>query len=65
MNSMFRYHPRLWISVFAGSAAYFCLPAGWSAVSRLLVSWDAGVLLFLVLMFVWMTRLSAALPARR
>jgi uncharacterized membrane protein len=59
MNNLFRFHPRLWISVTTGAAIYFCLPADWSSISRVLVSWDGGVALFLVLIYSWMTGLSA------
>jgi uncharacterized membrane protein len=59
MNNLFRFHPRLWISVTIGAAIYFCLPADWSSISRVLVSWDGGVALFLVLIYSWMTGLSA------
>jgi uncharacterized membrane protein len=54
-----RYHPRMWIALGVGAAAFFCLPSNWSGLSRLLVSWDAGVTLFLVLIYVWMSRLTA------
>jgi uncharacterized membrane protein len=56
---LLRYHPRVWIALGAGAAAFFCLPTSWSTLSRLLTSWDAGVTLFLVLIYVWMTRLTA------
>jgi uncharacterized membrane protein len=54
-----RYHPRMWIAVGVGAAAFFCLPVTWSALTRVLVSWDVGVTLFLVLVCVWMSRLTA------
>jgi uncharacterized membrane protein len=54
-----RYHPRIWIALGVAAAAYFCLPASWSALTRVLVSWDAGVTLFLALAYVWMSRLTA------
>jgi uncharacterized membrane protein len=54
-----RYHPRIWIALGAGAAIFSCLPSSWSASSRVLVSWDAGVTLFLVLIYVWMSRLTA------
>jgi uncharacterized membrane protein len=60
MKNLFLGHPRLWISFIAGSALFFFLPAGWSTLSRVLVSWNAGVVLFLGLIFFWMTRLTAA-----
>jgi uncharacterized membrane protein len=43
-----------------GSAVFFCLPAHWSTLSRVLVCWNCGVALFLSLIYVWMTRLTAA-----
>jgi len=59
MRSLFRLHPRVWISIIFGAAAFFFLPLQWSLVSRVLVCWNVGVVLFLVLIFTWMTRLSA------
>jgi uncharacterized membrane protein len=56
---VFRDHPRIWISSVAGAAVFFCLPAQWSGISRLLVSWDCGVALFLGLIYAWMTTMSA------
>jgi uncharacterized membrane protein len=60
MRKLFFEHPRLWISVIAGTALYFLLPGQWSILSRVLVCWNGGVILFLVLIFIWMTRLTAA-----
>jgi uncharacterized membrane protein len=54
-----RYHPRLWIALGVGAAGFFCLPANWSLSTRMLLSWDAGVSLFLVLVYFWMSRLTA------
>lgn len=59
MKNLFRDHPRLWISVAAGCAVFFFLPQHWSTLSRVLVCWNCGVALFLGLIFVWMTGLSA------
>ena len=59
MRSLVRLHPRLWISVAAGCVVFFFLPERWSALSRILVCWNFGTALFLCLMFVWMTRLTA------
>jgi uncharacterized membrane protein len=58
---LFRYHPRLWIAVLAGVLAFFLLPGHWELISRILVSWNVGVALFLVLIFIWMTRMSPEL----
>ncbi len=41
------------------------LPAQWELISRILVSWNVGVALFLVLIFTWMTRLSPELICSR
>jgi uncharacterized membrane protein len=54
-----RYHPRIWIALGAGAAAFCCLPPSWSLLSRVLVGWDTGVTLFLVLVYIWMSRLTA------
>jgi len=59
MNTLVRDHPRLWISVAVGVVVFFCLPAGWTTLSRVLVCWNCGVTLFLVLISVWMTGLTA------
>ena len=59
MHKLIFYHPRLWISLIAGAAIFFFLPANWPAISRVLVCWDCGVALFLGLIFIWMTRLTA------
>jgi len=60
MRKLFFEHARLWISVVAGSALFLLLPGQWSILSRVLVCWNGGVILFLVLIFIWMTRLTAA-----
>jgi uncharacterized membrane protein len=60
MKKLFSEHPRLWISLAAGLAAFYFLPQGWPNLTRVLVCWDFGVVLFLTLIFVWMRRLTAA-----
>jgi uncharacterized membrane protein len=60
VNKLVFFHPRLWISVAAGCVIYFLLPQHWSILTRVLVCWNCGVSLFLTLIFVWMTRLTAA-----
>ena len=60
MNKFVLDHPRLWISLAAGVVIFFLLPPHWSILSRVLVCWNCGVVLFLALLFVWMSRLSAA-----
>jgi uncharacterized membrane protein len=59
MHNLIRFHPRVWIAVIAGIAVFFFLPQHWSLISRILVSWNCGVMLFLVLILYFMTHLSA------
>jgi uncharacterized membrane protein len=59
MKDLFLGHPRLWIAFLTGIAVFFLLPHEWSILSRVLVSWNGGVILFLTLIAFWMTRLSA------
>jgi uncharacterized membrane protein len=65
LNHLFRYHPRIWISVVAGALLFFLLPAHWETISRILVSWNVGVALFLVLIYTWMMRMSPELICSR
>src|SRR6202158_1624074 len=58
MNTLFRYHPRVWLSFAAGTAIFFLLPH-WSIVTRILVCWNCGVVLFLGLIYSVMMGLSA------
>ena len=51
-------HARFWVSLLFGIASYFFLPATLSFISRTLISWDGGVTLFLVLIYLWMRRLT-------
>ncbi len=59
MKGLVTAHPRLWISAIAGFIIFFLLPTEWSTISRVLVAWNFGVLLFLVIISLWMTSLSA------
>ncbi len=59
MKQLFVNHPRLWIATLAGTALFFLLPDRWATSSRVLVCWDGGVVLFLVLLFWWMRGLTA------
>jgi uncharacterized membrane protein len=47
-------HPRLWIAVVVGIAGFFFLTPALSFISRMLLSWDIGVVLFLVMIYLWM-----------
>ena len=59
LNKFMRAHPRLSISAAIGAAVYFLLPAHWTPLIRALVCWNCAVALFLTLVAVWMSRLSA------
>jgi uncharacterized membrane protein len=59
MHKLIFLHPRLWISALVGGVIFFLLPQYWSVLSRVLVCWNCGVTLFLGLLFVWMTGLTA------
>src|SRR5450432_1558953 len=59
MKKLVRDHPRLWIALGLGTLVFFVLPSHWPLISRVLVCWDCGVALFLVLIYVWMSSLSA------
>jgi uncharacterized membrane protein len=50
-----RAHVRLWISGVLGLAAMFVLPASLTIITRMLIGWDIGVLLYLVLVAAMMT----------
>ncbi len=52
-------HLRLYGAVVAGVLLFFALPAHWPVLSRVLVAWNGGVLLFLVLVYSWMPALTA------
>ena len=52
-------HLRLWIALILGIGSFFFLPPGLSLISRLLLSWDIGALVFLVTIYVWMKGLTA------
>ena len=65
MKKLFTEHPRLWTATVLGVLVFFVLPAHWSTISRVLVGWNCGVILFLVLVFSWMTSLNAEQICRR
>jgi uncharacterized membrane protein len=52
-------HSRLLFSAFVAGVAFFLLPPQWAALTRVLVSWNVGVPLFLILAFRLMTGLNA------
>jgi uncharacterized membrane protein len=52
-------HIKLLTSIVVGVALFFVLPEHWGTLARVLVSWNGGVALFLVWVFVWMSGCSA------
>jgi uncharacterized membrane protein len=59
MIDSFFQHIKLLTSVVAGVVLFFLLPADWVVLTRVLVSWNSGVVMFLVWVFVWMNSCSA------
>jgi uncharacterized membrane protein len=64
-RKMIKQHIRLLSSVAAAIALYFLLPHQWREITRVLVSWNAGVLLFLVLIWKLMFGLNAKQISKR
>src|SRR3984885_15007812 len=52
-------HIKLLTSVVAGAVLFFLLPSHWDTLTRVLVSWNGGVCVFLVWVFVWVSGCSA------
>ena len=52
-------HTRTWLGTIAGLAIFLLAPGGWPLLTRLLVAWNGGALLFLTLVYIWMFRLDA------
>lgn len=53
-------HIRFLASVAAAIVLFLCLPSAWPVMQRLLLAWNAGAALFLLLIYLWMKSLSAA-----
>lgn len=60
MTHPFRHHTRLYSSIAAGFVLFFVLPHDWKPLTRILVSWNVGALLFLILIWKLMTTLNAS-----
>jgi uncharacterized membrane protein len=52
-------HTRTWLGTIAGLAIFVISPGEWPLLTRLLVAWNGGALLFLTLVYIWMIRLDA------
>lgn len=59
MHSLAFLHIRLWTSVVTGALIAFALPGHWAVVIRMLIGWNCGVELFLILIYAWMVPLKA------
>jgi uncharacterized membrane protein len=51
-----RGHAKLWLAVVLGCVVFIALPGDWRAVTRGLVGWDAGVILYTALTLTMMAR---------
>jgi uncharacterized membrane protein len=47
-------HPRLLLGMIAGLGIFTFAPPEWSLLARVLMGWNGGTLLFLVLVYIWM-----------
>jgi uncharacterized membrane protein len=56
---VFHGHVRFWVAVTLGIASFFFLPARLTFITRTLISWDFGATLFLLMIYLWMRRLTA------
>jgi uncharacterized membrane protein len=59
MGYAFFHHIKLLTSIVAGFVLFFLLPGHWGPLARVLVSWNGGVTLFLLWVFLWMKGCSA------
>jgi len=59
MKAFAPHHLRLYGSILAGVLLFFVLPGHWPPMSRILVAWNGAVLLFLALVYSWMSGLTA------
>lgn len=64
-RQMIRQHIRTLASVAVAVVLYFVLPRDWGQLTRVLVSWNAGVLLFLALAYQLMSSLDAKQISKR
>ena len=59
MGHAFLHHVKLLTSIVVAVALFFLLPGPWGPLPRVLVSWNGGVTLFLVWVFLWMRNCTA------
>jgi len=59
MGHSFLHHVKLLTSIAAAVVLFFLLPGNWGLLARVLVSWNGGVTVFLVWVFLWMRSCTA------
>jgi len=59
MGYAFVHHVKLLTSIVAAVVLFFLLPGNWGLLARVLVSWNGGVTVFLVWVFLWMRNCTA------
>ena len=65
LDKLARRHIRLWLASAAALLIFLFLPYDWSLIARVLVGWNCGVVMFLGLIWQWMTRLQPGLMRSR
>jgi uncharacterized membrane protein len=58
LKRIFVHHWKFWAAVALGALTYGALPAGWSAMTRILVAWNAAIGLLLLVTFTALARSS-------
>jgi uncharacterized membrane protein len=59
MGHAFLHHVKLLTSIVVAVVLFFLLPGTWGLLPRVLVSWNGGVTIFLVWVFLWMRNCTA------
>jgi uncharacterized membrane protein len=59
MGYAFLHHIKLLTSLVVGVVLFFLLPGEWGSLARVLVGWNASVVMFVVWVFLWMTNRTA------
>jgi uncharacterized membrane protein len=52
-------HLRLWIALAIGVLFMYFAPHAWTVLGRVLLGWNCGTVVFLILIWVWIPRLSS------
>jgi uncharacterized membrane protein len=57
LNQTFRHHVKFWLALATGIIFFVASPTRFSGIGRVLVAWNASVLVLLPLTYIWMRRL--------